>query len=55
MGAAKEPPTFWYSTGCPFAHRAWLALTEKGIEYTPKVIDLSDKPKVHSSPLLNTL
>ena len=46
MVAAKETPTFYYNKGCPFANRAWLAITEKGIDYEPVHIDLQNKPKV---------
>jgi len=46
MVAAKAPPTFYYNKLCPFAHRAWLAITEKGLDYKPVHIDLKNKPKV---------
>ncbi len=48
MVAAKEPPTFYYNKLCPFAHRAWLAITEKGLDYNPVHIDLKNKPKVRA-------
>ena len=50
MVAAKEPPTFYYNKLCPFAHRAWLAITEKGLDYNPVHIDLKNKPKVRNLP-----
>lgn len=41
------PPTLWTHTLCPYAHRASLALCEKGLR--PRAferhVDLSDKPK----------
>ena len=52
MVAAKEPPTFYYNKLCPFAHRAWLAISEKGIDYKPVHIDLKNKGQVTDSPLV---
>ncbi|KAH6717341.1 thioredoxin-like protein [Leptodontidium sp. 2 PMI_412] len=42
MGSVSAPKIILYTNhGCPWAHRAHIALAELGLEYTEEIIDLS--------------
>ncbi|CAG9460816.1 unnamed protein product [Pedinophyceae sp. YPF-701] len=43
MGQAGAP-TLYTHVLCPYAHRAWLAMLEKGIDFNMRHVDLSNKP-----------
>lgn len=40
-----DAPTFITTTTCPYAQRSWIAAEEKGISYTPVLVDLKAKPE----------
>lgn len=44
--AADKSLTYYdITTFCPYAHRVWLALEEKGVKYETQRVDLNDRPK----------
>ena len=47
--ASAQTLTFYDSGSCPYAHRTWLALEEKGLPYDTIKVDLKNKSKVGAS------
>eukprot|EP00898_Chlorokybus_atmophyticus_P001153 jgi/Chlat1/2038/Chrsp159S00132 len=35
----------WNCFACPWAHRAWIAMLEKGVDHAMVMVDLRDKPQ----------
>ena len=54
--AASSPQhiTFYDSGNCPYAHRTWLALEEKALQYDTIIVDLKNKSKARVLPLAHS-